>query len=264
MNHAKPLLTAVASFAVLLLIAPAAFAQTNTEGTGGTGTGGTTGPTGTTGTPGTGTTGTPGTDGQVTGGTTGETEVEVAAMYLPVPAARAAEVTRAVSALSTRLDRVRTTGDIGIKLNCWVHKLGEADLDDRVIKWTRICPNLQTGPAKASSVCEPPMTVPEESLYQSVKTVDEVETANNSLYFMARLKSEVLDLQTSFPGNDRDQFVVDQLLHMIRDVEAAQQELDAMAASTEHGGIPRHFRSMREWIARKSRDPKSLYSPCGG
>jgi hypothetical protein len=262
MNHAKQLLTAVASFAALLLIAPAASAQANTENTGGgAGTTGTTGTTGTGGTTGTSdTTGTTGADGQATG----EVEVEVAAMYLPVPAARAAEVTRAVSALSTRLDRVRTTGEIGIKLNCWVHKLGEADLDDRVIKWTRICPNLQTGPARASSVCEPPMTVPEESLYQSVKTVDEVETANNTLYFMAHLKSEVLDLQTSFPGNDRDQFVIDQLLHLIRDTEKAQQELDAMAASTEHGGIPRHYRSMREWIARKSRDPKSLYSPCGG
>ena len=169
-----------------------------------------------------------------------------------------------MSALSTRLDRVRTTGDIAIQLNCWVHKLGEASLDDRVIEWTRICPNLQTGPGKASSVCEPPMTVAEESLYQSIKTISEVEPANNQLYFFAHLKSEVLDLQQSFPNNDRDQFVVDQLLHLIRNVNKATQELDAMAASTEQGGIPRHYRSLREWIARKRSEPNSLYSPCGG
>ena len=258
MNHSRELLRWAAACAALLLLAPAAFGQTApNEPTGaptGTETGGTT-------------TGTPTGGGEgTTAGESGEVEVEVevAAMYLPVPADRAAALTQAVTALSARLDRVRTTGDIAIQLNCWVHKLGDANVDDRVIQWTRICPNLQTSSARASSVCEPPMTVAEESLYQSVKTVSEVEPANSHLYFFAHVKSEVLDLQQSFPGNDRDQFVVDQLLHLIRDVNKANQELDAMAASTEHGGIPRHYRAMREWIAKKRGEPNSLYSPCDG
>jgi hypothetical protein len=271
MNHSKKLLRWAAACAALLLLAPAAFGQTGNE-TGGTG--------GNTGTPGTGNTGTTDNTGANTGtpggtgthtGTGGEgtapteaVDADVPAIYLPIPADRAAAATQAVSAFSTRLDRARNTGDNAIQLNCWVHKLGEANVDDRVIEWTRICPNLQTSPARASSVCEPPMTVPEESLYQNVKTMAEVEPANNQLHFIAFVKSEVLDLQTSFPGNDRDQFVVDQLHHLIRNVNKAKQELDAMAASTEHGGIPRHYRAMREWIARKSAEPNSLYSPCGG
>jgi len=194
---------------------------------------------------------------------TDQTEtVDLASTYIAVGADRAAAYTTAIAGLDGRLDRATRPNDIGIELNCWVHKLKtEAQVDDRVIEWTRICPRLPTGPAQPSSVCED-FAVNEEQLYGLARTADEVDAANNQLHFIAHVKAEVLELQTSFPGNDRDQFVVDALVRLLRDVKKAQRELDAMAQSSERGGIPRHYRAIREWIARRAADPKSLYAPC--
>jgi hypothetical protein len=185
----------------------------------------------------------------------------VAATYLPVPDARAAEVSQAARQLRERLQRVRPNGELTPQLACWLQKLEGTGADDGVIEWTRICPALPTGPAKPSSICEE-FAVNELQLYELVRTPGDVEKANGQLHFIAHAKAEVLELQGSFPERERDEFVVAALERLARDVRKATQELDAMAASSERGGIPRHYRAIREWIGQKRSDEHSLYKDC--
>lgn len=183
------------------------------------------------------------------------TKVEaVDAIYLALPPAERARAKAAATALAGRVKG--GTPEDTAQVACWLRKLGQDDVDDRVIRWTRVCPVRTRGALKGAHACHY-TAVNGEDLEASLTKLAEVDEVSKTLPFMAHLLPEVLELQTRYPKPTDDAAITSRLGNLVADVKLANEQL-----ANPGDQAPRRYRVLAEWVAAKKSDPKSLYSPC--
>jgi hypothetical protein len=179
---------------------------------------------------------------------------EVDAIYLALPPAERAKAKDAAAKLAPRIKN--TSPEAAAQIGCWLKKLGQDDVDDRLIRWTRVCPVRTRGALKGAHACHY-TAVNGEDLEASLTKLEEVDEVSKTLPFLAHLLPEVLELQTRYPAAADDAKVSERLGNLAADVQLANESL-----ANPGDKAPRRYRVLAEWLAAKKSDPKSLYSPC--
>ena len=179
---------------------------------------------------------------------------EVEAIYTALPPSERAKAKDAAAKLAARVKGL--PAETSELVGCWLKKLGQDDVDDRVIRWTRVCPPRTRGSLAGAHACRF-TAVPGEDLEASLTKLEEVDKVADSLHFMAHLSSEVLELQTRFPNAADDAKVSERLSNIAADVQLANAQL-----ANPDDKAPTRYRVLSAWLAAKKGDPKSLYAPC--
>ena len=143
---------------------------------------------------------------------------------------------------------------------CWIEKLKKPDVDDRIIKWSKICPKTSgaIGAAFAIGPCDLTKGTPvdQATLQRSIRLESDVEIANKSLQFIEHLRSAIVVAfeMTSLP--------LENLRSITDDAGLAVDNLDKWANAPLGGSsaMPPAYRAIKDWIMKRQNDPKSLYS----
>jgi len=143
---------------------------------------------------------------------------------------------------------------------CWLKKLGRANVDDRVIRWTRICPSRSKAAAPFALNCDARFPqVDENDLQKFIKSKKDVEEANRRIFpsFITHLRTEILENEefTAVPLKNFRQ------LH--DDVHRAIDILFKMKNLRGPRGIglpPSYYLGIHDWLGDRQRDPKSVLS----
>jgi hypothetical protein len=147
------------------------------------------------------------------------------------------------------------------RYNCWLSKL-TAGADDRVIEWHRICPTT-SGAIGAAYVVGPcditaGSSVDQAALEAAIKSIPDVEPANQRLGFITYMRSDILfAYEMTSPSVHLENF---RRLH--DEMNAAIVKLDQWANSPMGGSsaMPTAYVSIKDWIGTLQRDPNSVYS----
>jgi hypothetical protein len=160
---------------------------------------------------------------------------------------------------SLRHEIERSSDPRAWRYRCWLSKL-DAGADDRVIPWHRICPTT-TGAIGADLLiggCDLRAAVDQAGLESAIRSVSDVEPANSRLSFMTHMRSRILVVhEDTAEGVHLESF---RRFH--DDVGRAVDVLDLWANLPQGGSsaMPAAYRSIKDWIGRKQRDPQSVYS----
>jgi hypothetical protein len=179
---------------------------------------------------------------------------EVEAIYTPLPPSERAKAKDAAAKLAARVKGL--PAETSELVGCWLKKLGQDDVDDRLIRWTRVCPARTRGNLAGAHACRF-TAVSGEDLEASLTKLEEVDKVADSLHFMAHLSAEALELQTRYPAPADDAKVAARLSNLAADVQLANAQL-----ASADDKAPARYRVLQAWLAAKKSDPKSLYSPC--
>lgn len=177
----------------------------------------------------------------------------------PLPPADTARFQVALDALNQRV--AGTTDPRAWRYRCWLAKLA-AGGDDRVIEWHRICPRT-SGAIGAAWVVGPcditaGSSVDQDELQAAIKTVGDVEPANQRLKFITHMRSDILfTYELTSP-----QLHLENFMRLHDEVNAAVTKLDQWANSPMGGSsaMPPAYVSIKDWIGAQQRDPNSVYS----
>jgi hypothetical protein len=162
-------------------------------------------------------------------------------------------------ALRARFDKALPDSPSKSRITCYMDKIAQADSDDRVIWWTRICPTYQND-GSTEEVCGIG-DFNEEDLHKQIKRPEDVDTAGRKLRLFAYLKSVAFNLQAHMPRPQDDATVAKELERTDRDIQLALRELDKIEQALSDGtDSQRHYHAIRAWIQRRQADPKSVYS----
>jgi len=143
---------------------------------------------------------------------------------------------------------------------CWIQKLKNPDVDDRIIGWSKICPKTSAavGAAFVIGPCDitQGMPVDQAALERSIRSVDDVEPANQSLHFITHMRSAVVIAfeMTAAP--------LENLRQASDDASRAIDNLDKWANAPMGGSsaMPPAYRAIKDWIRKRQKAPQSLYS----
>jgi hypothetical protein len=142
---------------------------------------------------------------------------------------------------------------------CWIKKLKSPDVDDRIIRWSAICPRFGArGAAFVVGPCDLTSGTPVDQtiLEQSIRSVSDVEVANKSLQFIKHMRSDIVvsfemtsqPLENLRMNTDDAGFAIDKL----------EQWSDAPMGGSS--AMPPAYRAIKAWLKTRQNDPKSLYS----
>ncbi len=175
----------------------------------------------------------------------------------PLPAS---ENGRFLSALAKLEKRVFASGDPRMwRYLCWFNKL-KAGADDRLIRWSAICPE-KTGALGAAYTVGPcditlGRAVKQEHIQKGIKSISDVDTVGDSIGIITYLRSDIVVSEelTTMP--------LENLRAVHDNVQMAIDKLDKWANNPMGGSsaMPKAYVSIKDWIGRRQRDPKSLYS----
>jgi hypothetical protein len=139
------------------------------------------------------------------------------------------------------------------RVACWLDMLKQPATDDRVIRWTQICPAEGANAAICSE------TSVGAAALAPITSLDKVESVNQGLAarkFIVHLRSDVLNKQLYRPRSVnvmQDLSVFSEHLAAIaKDVALADQELASAS------GAP--YSSLKSWVDARKGDPKSVYA----
>jgi hypothetical protein len=132
-------------------------------------------------------------------------------------------------------------------------------VDDRIIRWNRICPQFGAiGAAFVVGPCDLTQGTPVDqgALQRSIRTVSDIEAANRSLRFITYMKSAIV---VSFEMTSQ------QLENLHMDTDDAGRAIEKLEewSNAPMGGssaMPQAYRALKEWLRTRQTDPKSLYS----
>ncbi len=145
---------------------------------------------------------------------------------------------------------------------CWVKKLRDPSVDDRVIEWDQICPRISNAASPFSTGCQIRSFgnyTSENDLYKHIRRKQDVVPANNVLQFMVHVRSYIVLLDE----------LIDPSLHLVnfRQLhDQVQQTIELLRKMTEVGIIgdgtstPVYYVAIRDWIRDQQTNPASLYS----
>jgi hypothetical protein len=163
--------------------------------------------------------------------------------YLPMPRERASQLASTIESATKRLES-------GSASHCWLSKLTDPKIDDRLIEWTRICPQFSREGLLAGRSCSVTAIQP-DLLLDELPNAAAVDKADESLHIAVHLRSLVLAI-----GGRAD--VKDKLASLEEDVKTAQSEL----AKVKSDSRSRHYLALHQWLETRKGDPNSLYQSC--
>jgi hypothetical protein len=145
------------------------------------------------------------------------------------------------------------------RYQCWFDKL-KAGGDDRVIEWSRICP-AKTGAIGAAYIvggCDITWGTPvsQDEIYKNIKSIADVDANGAEIGIITHLRSdfvvseEMTSMQLENLRNTHDMVVM------------AIDKLGKWADNPMGGSsaMAREYVSIKDWIGKRQRDPKSVYS----
>jgi hypothetical protein len=145
------------------------------------------------------------------------------------------------------------------RYQCWLAKLKQSGVDDRVIRWGAICPTVGVIPTVVGA-CDiaSGWLGPEgaERLWKNIRKVRDVDAAGPSLGIITYLKSDIV---VSF---EMTALPLDNLRLTHDEVQRAIEKLGKWADLESGGssGMPTEYVSIKDWIGERQRDAKSVYS----
>jgi hypothetical protein len=176
----------------------------------------------------------------------------------PLPATESPRFDKALAHLEDLVNK--STDDRKWRYQCWFNKLKTADVDDRVIEWSKVCP-AKTGAIGAAYIVGPcditqGTPVSQDEIYKNIRSVSDVDTKGADIGIVTFLKSDfvVSEEMTSLPlenlraTHDRVVMAIDKL---------GKWADNPMGGSS---AMPKEYVSIKDWIGRQQRNPKSVYS----
>jgi hypothetical protein len=133
-------------------------------------------------------------------------------------------------------------------------------VDDRVVRWGQICP-ITTGAIGAAYMvgpCDLMMGTPvkQQDIQTTIRSIADVDTKGPALGIITFIKADIVvsEEMTSLP--------LENLRMMHDDVQAAIDKLDKWANNPMGGSsaMPTAYVSIKDWIGKRQRDPRSVYS----
>ena len=146
------------------------------------------------------------------------------------------------------------------RYQCWLQKLKQGNVDDRVIQWGRICPSTSgaIGAAFAVGPCDASigMRPSQQKIEDNIKTIQDVNAKGNSIGIFRYLRSEIVfeyELTSSPLGNFR---------RTHDDIQRAINKLRIWSTASLGGAsaMPSAYVSIKDWIGLRQNDSKSIYS----
>lgn len=143
---------------------------------------------------------------------------------------------------------------------CWIKKLKNPNVDDRIIGWSKICPSISgaIGAARVVGPCDITKGKPvdQTKLERSIRSVNDVDIANQSLKFITHMRSAIV---VSF---ELTSLPLENLRRRTDDASEAIRKLGQWANAPLGGSsaMPKAYRAIKSWIIQRQNDPKSLYS----
>jgi hypothetical protein len=143
---------------------------------------------------------------------------------------------------------------------CWIKKLKNPNVDDRIIGWSKICPSISGAQGSALVIGPCDLTkgnpVNQTKLERSIRSVSDVDVANQSLKFITYMRSAIV---VSF------EMTSSPLKNFGKRVDNASDAIEKLYqwSNAPLGGssaMPRAYRAIKSWIIQRQNDPKSLYS----
>lgn len=179
----------------------------------------------------------------------------------PLPPSENARFLRALDQLSIKVATVVATDPHAWRYECWLEKLRQPDVDDRVIRWGSICPGLGTdlpgrallGPCYFEEGAIGPQQ--EALLEQYIHTADDVDRAPRWLRLVTYLKPEVVRIVEWNVALDG--------LRAAHDTVMRAMDRLSFWANNGIGGstlMPDAYLAMLNWIAGRQHDARSVYS----
>lgn len=176
----------------------------------------------------------------------------------PLPASEKGRFERALTKLEAL---VRASNDPRKwRYECWFKMLKTANVDDRLIRWSVICPATSgaIGAAFIVGSCDLSLGSPvkQEVIEKRIRSIEDVDKVGQSVGIITHLKSDIVVAaeMTSAP--------LESLRFLHDNVQMAVDKLDKWA-NNEMGGssaMPPAYVSIKDWIGRRQRDRNSLYS----
>ena len=163
--------------------------------------------------------------------------------YLPMPGDRAGQLKSAIDAATKKLKSDSLS-------HCWLSKLGDAKVDDRLLEWTRICPPFSREGLLAGRSCSV-TAIQQDLLLDELTDAAAVEKADGTLRLAVHLRSLVLAI-----GARSD--VAEKLASLEEDVKTAESEL----AKVKSDSRSKHYLALRSWLEARKGDSNSLYHSC--
>ena len=143
---------------------------------------------------------------------------------------------------------------------CWLTKLKLPGTDDRVVRWSTICPRT-TGAIGAAMIVGPcditqGMPINQTTIQNSFRTVDDVERKGQSVGIFTYVKSDIV-VAVELTADPLQSF-----RNLYDNVNLATHKLHLWANNPMGGSsaMPKAYVSIKDWIARKQRDKSSLNS----
>jgi hypothetical protein len=143
---------------------------------------------------------------------------------------------------------------------CWIEMLKNSKTDDRVIRWSRICPATTgaLGAAWTVGPCDITMGMPvkQEEIEKAIRTAGDVDTNGESVGIVTYLRADIVVSaeMTALPLENL------QMLH--DDVQRAIGNLDKWANAPLGGSsaMPKAYVSIKDWIGTRQDDQNSVYN----
>jgi hypothetical protein len=176
----------------------------------------------------------------------------------PLPPSEIQRFQKALKDLETKV--YSTTDPRRWRYLCWIEKLKKPDVDDRIIRWARICPKTSgaIGAAYVVGGCDPTQGTPvnQAAFERSIRSVGDVETANKSLEFITYMKPDIV---VSYEMTSQQ---LENLRMVTDEAGRAIDKLDFWANNPMGGSsaMPPAYRAVKDWIMMRQKDPKSVYS----
>jgi hypothetical protein len=145
------------------------------------------------------------------------------------------------------------------RYECWFEKLKKSDVDDRVIRWGHICPATSGAIGAAWVVGECPrinVRPSQDAIEKAIRSIPDVDAKGDALHMISYLKADIV-------FNEMNALSPLENLRMLHDdVQLAYEKLGEWANAQMGGSsaMPPAYVSIKDWIGRRQRDPKSLYS----
>ena len=173
----------------------------------------------------------------------------------PLPPSMISRFNAALDALEAEVD---TSGDPRTpRYRCWIDKLRDPSVEDRVIEWEIICSRETNAAAPFVTACEVRgIFTSETELFNHIEGKQDVVPANDVLHFMTHMKSFVLftNEMTSRP--------LENFRRVHDDVQRTLEVLEEMTTNPSGGGsrTPRYYVAIKNWLRDQQSNPRSLYN----
>jgi hypothetical protein len=176
----------------------------------------------------------------------------------PLPAAASSRFASALAKLEARV----ITGDDprSWRYLCWIAMLRDPQTDDRLIRWSRICPATSGAIGAAFMVggCDITMGTPvkQDVIEKTIQSVSDVDAKGESIGIITYLRSDIVvsEEMTSQP--------LESLRMLHDDVQRTVGNFGKWEDAPLGGSsaMPPAYRAIKEWIRQHQDDKNSLYS----